>query len=528
MRIEKINRKETGLFKEFQNQLVYEQEVLGDLIRAPFNQASLVEQLNLKKAQFPQEHRGVLKDVLLEQYGNDASDLTIQNIQALDNSNTFTITTGHQLSLMTGPLYFVIKILQVIKVCNELSCIHPDHKFVPVYWMASEDHDFEEINALKLFNRDIKWETEQIGGVGRFNLNGFDLYKEEIKQLFSNHPESDIHALLNIYDGVNLAKATRGLVNEMFADKGLVILDADDRRLKRLFAPIMKKELEASFASKQVEAANNKLETLGFPTQVFAREINLFYLDNNRRKRLIKSQDGFEIDGGELLSNADISSILDNEPEKLSPNVVLRPVYQECILPNLMYIGGLGEISYWTQLKGVFDQADVLYPLIKVRNSLLWMDTGTQKKMEKVSLTFSDVFSSADELKKNFLEQNESVDIDFSQLDNKAAALFDEMISSVTNADPNLDKFAKAEAARIQKTLENIKSKVVKAEKSKHDRSMKIIEDVKERLFPGGGLQERKANLFSFSADGNYKQNLGKIYEAIDPFNGDLILLIDN
>lgn len=528
MRIEKIHRKETGLFKDFQNQLVYEQEVLGDLIRAPFDQATLVEQLNLKKAQFPQEYREVLKTVLLEQYGNSASELTSENIAALGSPNTFTITTGHQLSLMTGPLYFVIKILQVIKVCNELNCMHPDHKFVPIYWMASEDHDFEEINALKLFNRDIKWETDQAGGVGRFNLNGFDAYKAQITELFANHPESEIHTLLEKYDGEDLATATRNLVNEMFADKGLVILDADDRRLKKLFAPIMKKELEGSFASEMVESANQKLDHLGFPSQVHAREINLFYLDDKRRKRLIKKEDGFEIDGEETLSVDAVASLVENEPEKLSPNVVLRPVYQECILPNLMYIGGLGEIAYWTQLKGVFDKAEILYPLIKVRNSLLWLDAGTQKKMGKVDLELADVFSSVDELKRNFLEKNESVDIDFSQLDTKAEELFDEMVTAVTSADPNLDKFAKAEATRIQKTLENIKSKVVKAEKAKHERAMKIIEDVKERLFPGGGLQERKANLFSFSADGNYSENLGKIYDAIDPFDGDLIVLIDN
>lgn len=528
MRIEKINRRETGLFKDFQNKLVYEQGALGDLIRAPFDQATLVEQLNLKKAQFPQENRDVLKGVLLEQYGDSASELTAQNINALGSPNTFTITTGHQLSLMTGPLYFVIKILQVIKVCNELNCMHPDHKFVPVYWMASEDHDFEEINALKLFNRDIQWGTGQTGGVGRFKLNGFDEYKEQIKELFSNHPEGEIHALLEKYEGADLADATRNLVNEMFAEKGLIILDADDRRLKHLFVPIMKKELEESFASDRVEAANKKLDSIGFPSQVHAREINLFYLDESRRKRLIKNDRGFEIDGGETLSLDEIRSILENEPEKLSPNVVLRPVYQECILPNLMYIGGLGEIAYWTQLKGVFDKAEILYPLIKVRNSLLWLDMGTQKKMDKVGLELSDIFSSVHDLKRKFLEENESVDIDFTQLDAKATDLFDEMVSSVTNADPNLEKFAKAEAVRIQKTLDNIKSKVVKAEKSKHDRAMKVIEDVKERLFPGGGLQERKANLFSFSADGNYKENLGKIYDSIDPFNGDLIVLIDN
>lgn len=528
MQIEKINRKESGLFKDFQNQLVYHQDVLGDLIRKPFSQAALVEQLNLKKEQFPDHHRVVLKDVLLDQYGENASPQTLANIQALESKETFTITTGHQLSLMTGPLYFVIKILQVIKICEDLNAMHPDHKYVPVYWMASEDHDFEEINALKLFNKDIKWDTKQAGAVGRFDLEGFEDYKDQISALFANHPESEIHELLNKYKGEDLAAATRNLVNEMFADRGLIILDADDRRLKSLFTPVMKKELQSSFASERVQSANQKLESIGFPSQVYAREINLFYLGEGTRNRIEKTDDGYIVNGGASFSEDEMMKILENEPEKISPNVVLRPVYQEVILPNLLYVGGLGEIAYWTQLKGVFDGAEILYPLIMVRNSLLWLDAVTQKKMDKVNLELKDVFSSVDELKRSFLEKNESVDIDFTLLDQKAEELFKEVVSSVTNADPNLEKFAKAEATRIEKTLENVKSKVIKAEKSKNERSMKMIEDVKERLFPGGGLQERKANLFSFSADGNYRENLGKIYEALDPFCGDLIVLIDN
>lgn len=528
MRIEKINRKETGLFKDFQNKLVYEQETLGDLIRSPFNETTILEQLNLKRDQFPQDHRSVLAKVLMDQYKNNASELTTKNIEALESQNSFTITTGHQLSLMTGPLYFVIKILQVIKACDELNTRYPDFNFIPVYWMATEDHDFEEINSLKLFNREIKWETSQTGGVGRFDLNEFDAYKAQIKELFSNHPEGEIHTLLEKYDGADLAAATRSLVDEMFADKGLVILDADDRRLKKLFAPIMKKELEASFAFQMVERANKKLNTLGFPSQVHAREVNLFYLDHKRRKRLIKKEDGIEINGEETLSMGEVISILENEPEKLSPNVILRPVYQECILPNLAYIGGLGEISYWTQLKGVFDKANILYPLIQVRNSLLWIDKISQKKMGKVHLNLSDIFSSVDELKRYYLERNESVDINLEQLDVNASKLFDEIVLAVESTDMNLEKYAKAEITRIQKIVENIKSKVIKVEKSKNENAMKIIEDVKERLFPGGGFQERKINLFSFSTDGNYKENLAKVYDAINPFDNDLIVLIDN
>lgn len=528
MRIEKINRKETGLFKDFQNQLVYDQQVLGDLIRKPFDQGALVEQMNLKKAQFPMEHRTVLSEVLLDQYIGKASSKTLANITALKDQNTFTVTTGHQLSLLTGPLYFVIKILQVIKVCEDLNALHPDHRFVPVYWMATEDHDFDEINALKLFNREIKWSTNQKGAVGRFSLDEFNQYKNEIKELFTNHPESEIHDLLDQYTGNDLSEATRNLVNTMFADRGLVILDADDRRLKSLFSPIMKKELVESFSDKCVQEANEKLESVGFPAQVYARDINLFYLDKGLRGRLIKTNEGFSVDNGPVFSENELLSILENEPERLSPNVVLRPLYQELILPNLMYTGGLGEILYWTQLKGVFDAAKVLYPLIMVRNSLLWIDAGSQKKMEKLNLNLGDLFSSTDALKKEFLERNESVDIDFTKLDQIASGLYNEMVSTVSNADPNLEKFAKAEASRIEKTLDNIKSKVIKAEKAKNERSMKMIEDIKERLFPGGGLQERKANLFSFSSDGNYKLNLDKIYEAIDPFNGDLIVLIDN
>ncbi len=527
MQVFNIHRKETGLFSDHQVRLVYDQKSIQPYIQEPFSKETFVCQIKLKSSQFSIDDREVLVSTLLNQYGNSISPTVKSTIESLRNEATFTVTTGHQLTLLAGPFYFVIKILHVIKLAQELNDTYPNNKFVPVYWMASEDHDFEEIQSTSLFNNTITHDYQQKGPVGRFNLNGFEGFKTEILAFFGEDKRSEVEAILEAYSGSNLAKATHGLVNELFLDYGLVIIDGDDHSLKSRFAPIMKSELINRASEVLVQETDKKLATDGYKVQIHARPINLFYIEKGTRDR-IEFIDGNYTAGNKTWSEEEIISELDASPENFSPNVVLRPVYQELVLPNLAYVGGAGEISYWLQLKSTFEHYKVQYPLIQVRNSLLWIDKSVVKKLDKTKLNWNDVFTDRDRLKKDYLETHASEELDFVKLDDLSIQLSVEMRSKVTSVNPNLEQFANAEIARLGKQLDGLKAKLIKDAKGKHDQAMKNIDFIKDRLFPSGGLQERSANLFSFCADGQVKSKMNQLFNAIDPFGGDMIVLVEN
>src|SRR5690554_7057494 len=244
------------------------------------------------KKSFSLEHRKVLVDSLLEQYKHlTASELTTHHIHSLKSPSTFTITTGHQLNLFTGHLYFLYKIVSVINLSKELKSEHPNYNFVPVFWMATEDHDFEEINHFYLHGKKITWNREASGAVGELDTQGLG----EVYKVFSDEIGTSKNAeyLKILFENAylkhdNLTDATRFLVNELFSEYGLVILDGNDKSLKSLFSPYIKNELlnQTSFAK-----VSETIENFRYSIQVNPREVNLFYLDKNIRERIIKEND---------------------------------------------------------------------------------------------------------------------------------------------------------------------------------------------------------------------------------------------
>ena len=235
MQISHVDRKSTGMFSDVSNRLSYNQHSLLNYITQPFSKEAFASQIKLKTEEFSDQKRQILVEALQCKYANIQTNIKVrENIDSLSASSTFTITTGHQLSIFTGPIYFIYKILHAIRLAEELSISYPDSTFVPVFWMASEDHDFEEVQSLSIFNKTVKWETDQRGAVGRFKLNEFHPIVEEFKSFFENHPESEVLDLLNSYTGENFGEATFSLLNKLFQRFGLVIIDGDkDKTLKQ-------------------------------------------------------------------------------------------------------------------------------------------------------------------------------------------------------------------------------------------------------------------------------------------------------
>ena len=336
------------------------------------------KQLEEKEKNFPKANRAVLYKALTEQYkGTDTSNKTQDNIALLAKSNTFTIVTGHQLNLFTGPLYFLYKIISTINLTEQLKKEYPAYHFVPIYWMATEDHDFDEINYFNLNGKKLQWSKKATGAVGRLDTDGLkDVFDAMDSELGNSNNAAALKRLFKAayLEHESLTEATRFLANELFGAYGLVILDGDDTKLKKLLVPYAKKDILENLAFKKVTSKILDLEGLGtkYGVQVNPREINYFYLKDSIRERLIEKNGHFYVNDSDIsFTEAQLIAELESYPERFSPNVIARPLYQEVILPNLCYIGGGGEIAYWLELKSMFEAMQVPFPILLLRNSVL-------------------------------------------------------------------------------------------------------------------------------------------------------------
>lgn len=465
-----------------------------------------------EKKSFPQQNREVLFESLSKQYdGIKISEAVSSNLNSLKNSKTFTVTTGHQLNIFTGPLYFVYKIVTVINTCKKLKAKYPEFNFVPVYWMASEDHDYEEIKWFRLYGKKYVWETDQKGAVGRFDA-------KSIIKLFDELP-GDVSIFKNAYSkGKSLAQAARMYVNDLFGSEGLIVVDGDDHQLKSLFKNVIEDDLFAHSPKQLVEEKNKQLETLGYHPQVFARDVNFFYLDKNVRQRIERNGDEFAVVDTDLkFTSAEIKSLVQTSPEKFSPNVILRPLYQEVILPNLAYVGGPAEVVYWLQLKGVFDHFKTPFPILMPRNFAAVMDAPTKKKLEKTGLELTDFFEEKNNLFDRWIAKNSNNNLSLEKEIAHAKNIFADVKERAAKIDSTLLKHAEAQAARSVKSLEVIEKKMARAEKRLHADKLGQLTAVKDFLFPNGSPQERIDNFLNF-----YQQNPNFIHQLIqnlDPFD---------
>lgn len=449
-------------------------------------------------------NRSLLADTLARQYANlEYFGAVTDNIERLRNPNTFTVVTGHQLNLFTGPLYFLYKIASTINLCQTLKKHHPEYDFVPIYWMATEDHDFEEINFFKVRRQKLVWKRADGGAVGRLDTDGLDGVLEAFKQVLGNSTNADTlkqwfeEAYLNHQ---TLADATRWLAHKLFGSRGLVILDADDRALKAQFTGYVKEELLNQRAWLSTKSSAQLLAPYGL--QVNAREVNLFYLDNGLRERIVEQDGRFQVLNTPLsFSKEGILALVDASPEKFSPNVVMRPLYQEVILPNLCYIGGGGELAYWLQLKPYFDRSQVTFPMLLLRDSVLVATRKQTQKADALGLSWNDLFLPAEDLRTVITKRLSALDLDFSPQKKFLTAQFDELEKLALSTDKSFGTAVAAQKAKQLKGLENLEKKLLRAEKRRHEDILNRAVALRNELFPGGGLQERQENFSGFYAD---------------------------
>lgn len=462
------------------------------------DEINLLKQAREKLAQY--DNREITAEVLARQLAAfELHPKQKENLEKFRLSNSVTITTGHQLNLLTGPLYFFHKILQVLKCCEMMNSNHPEFHFIPMFWMATEDHDFEEINHFYFQGRKFTWHKDAKGAVGRLDLEGMDSVFEDFFQTLpaTKFAEELKELIRNSYlNSKNLTEATQKLVQMLFGKKGLLMLDGDDLALKKLMIPAFEEDLLKQTAYEKISATNRKLTDLNYAVQVNPREINLFYLgEGGIRERIVQENDRYRVLNSDYqFSKEEILKDLHENPDRYSPNVILRPLYQETVLPNLAYIGGSGECAYWLQLKDFFASQQILFPLIIVRNSLLLIQQRQQRKLEKLGITCEELFLPLQELIHQKVRKNSTVEMDFGKYESRLEHIFDELEKLATQTDVTFSKMVNAERTRQLKGLNRMNQRLMKAEKKKQSELVERLTHIHTALFPQNNLQERVMN----------------------------------
>lgn len=475
-------------------------------------------------------NRKVLVEVLKQQYALLSVHQKVQgNIELLLDNNTFTVTTAHQPNLFTGPLYFIYKILHAIKLSEQLKNNFPSYHFVPVFYIGSEDADLVELNHFTVRGKKYEWQTDQKGAVGRMIIDKkiTALIDEVYHQIgVDPHGKEVVELLKRCYkEGTTIQSATMQIVNELFGKFGLVVLIADDGRLKKQMISVFEDDIFHQKPSEIVSGTCKKLEAL-YKVQAKPRDINLFLLQDGMRERIEKQNDQFAVHNSQIsFSEAQIREELENHPERFSPNVILRGLYQETILPNIAFIGGGGELAYWLQLKDLFEYYNVPYPVLILRNSFLIVEKHQNELIQKLKLSNEDLFGSEFDILNRILEREGKKLHLNGELDD-LRSIYDQLKTAASSIDPTLQQHVEALKTRTINQLHVLEKKMFRAERKKHDAIQRQIAKLKQQLFSKNGLQERIENMTGYYARWGV-EFINSVYESSPTLNQEFTLLIE-
>ncbi len=450
-------------------------------------------------------NRIALVQHLEKQYNNmPVSEAVLKNINLLAGEHAFTITTAHQPNLFTGPLYFIYKILHAIKLANVLKLQLPSFHFIPVFYIGSEDADADELAHFWLHGRKLQWKTIQTGAFGKFVVDqellklidviagelGVQPFGKEITEKLKRYYKA----------GITIQQATFELVNDLFGEYGLVVLIADAKELKQQMRNVFEDELVHQNSAKLVQQTVKNLEQY-YKVQAGGREINLFYFDEDLRERIERKGDGYAVANTTITFTKDeILQELKEHPERFSPNVILRGLYQEIILPNIAFVGGGSEIAYWLELKAVFDFYQVPFPVLMLRNSFLLVEKKWQERMVKLNFSIEELFQTAEILLNEFVTKNSLRTLKLNGSLTNVDAFYEQLKQLSAAVDHTLVKHVDALKTKAVYRLRELEKKLLRAEKRKFEEQRRQIEQLKANLFPSNQLQERIDNVTAYYA----------------------------
>ncbi len=489
-------------------------------------------------SKYPSDRKQVTQTIKNQYLNKRISAKTSQNIKLLEERNCLAIVTGQQLGLAGGPLYTIYKTLSAIKFATHLNEKHPDFYFVPVFWLAGDDHDFEEISSINVLSGENKVENiayrtdedpeREAGSVGGMRL------EKEIEDFISQMGSSvrnteftnDVIAFLSsIYQtGKTIAESFGEMMFKFFDKYGLVIFNPQATDVKRLLLPVFRNELEnyRTHATKLIQVSAGLDEE--YHAQVKIRPINLFVNNENGRYLLDPLENNeFRLKRKKVkFTKEELSQLLESSPEMFSPNVILRPICQDYLFPTAFYVGGPAEIAYFAQIIQMYKMFNLATPVAWPRISATIVEKSVQTLVQKYGISINDFFELKGEIFNKVASMISEYDIDgkFEVAENRLSNLFEDLKEYLGEIDKTLVDPAEKNRQRTVQYLTELKGKAEAARIRKHETTMNQLQKSYTMILPNDNLQERELNYFYFAN----KYGLGfyeYLMEKLDGLNHD-------
>lgn len=462
-----------------------------------------------------------------------AGEETLANIELLRDPDCLAVVSGQQAGLFTGPLYTIYKALSAVKLAG---CLRQRHtKAVPVFWIATEDHDFQEVAKVEFIGRDCRLTSVDVPPelhregqpVGQVVLDrSIDTSLDRLLELL---PISEftpaLEALLRAawQPGRRYGEAFARMMTSLLGHHGLVLLDPVNEELKRLAAPLYAKAASrAQEIASAVEARSRELEEAGYHAQVLASKSSfpLFIHDaNGARHALTRTEDGkYKAKDAEPAQTIDeLAALALAHPERFSPNVTLRAVVQDYLLPTIAYYGGSAEIAYFAQTTEVYRVLGRPITPILPRSSLTMIERHTGRVLERFGLGLADLFAGLESVLARVVEEHLGADTakSFVAAEESVNGELDKLKEKLRTIDPTLADALETGRRKINHQLEGLRTRFHRAQMSRDDAAHRQLQRAFDQLYPEKALQERRANVTSLLArHGTYV--IDWIYNAIN------------
>lgn len=441
---------------------------------------------------------------------------TLANIDLLLNDNCVAVVTGQQVGILGGPLYTLYKALTAVKLAHQLSKDHPGYEFVPVFWLEGEDHDMAEVSSIQVINAanelstvvyelEAKLQGKNLGPVGRHSFGpGLEPFLNALQAGVTPTEFTDAALALvrsSYQTGMTMTKAFVQFINNLLQDDGLIFMDPDDPVLKRLVAPIFRKELDGTSQACQAVIDRSDLLEKHYHAQVKPRSVNAFLFHHGGRYPIEPHPTGFALKGvRQTFSREDLLSMLDSSPESFSPNVVLRPICQDTMLPTVAYVAGPAEIAYFAQLLSLYPLFGIPEPIIYPRASATIIEDRVEKVLSRFSITPLDMFTDLDQVKSRVALEVSDFKTDelFAATVNSIEESLNSLRGGLQKIDPTLLPPLDGTLGKIKSQVDVLRQKTVAAQQRQHEVYLRQIDKASMFLSPGGQFQERSINVLYY------------------------------
>ena len=461
--------------------------------------------------------RSLLFSIIKDQYNNlNLSVKTSQNIDLLKDKKTLAVVTGQQLGITGGPLYTFYKIITAIKLSNYLSERYDEYNFVPIFWLEGDDHDFNEVRSISIIDENNELskinyddgidDEEDRGSVGQITINDSinNFFESLSKKLRETEFKGDIlNKLKEFYSpGKTFKGAFKELIFWLFDEYGLIIFDPQDPKFKVLLKPVFKKEVkDFRLHTEKLVSVSAELEEL-YHAQVKVHPVNLFYSYDEGRFLIEPVENEFRLKRKrKKFTFEEIIDTIENSPENFSPNVLLRPICQDYILPTAFYVAGPSEIAYFAQVTPLYQIFEIESPVIYPRASATILEKNISSVLKKYELEVHDIFTEPEKLRTKIIRSVSEVTLDemFKDTSDKIEAALDQLKEKLFEFDKTISDASTKYKQKIFNDLDVLKVKAMDAQKKKHEVTLRQIDKAVNSLYPNSNLQERELNFIYFA-----------------------------